>query len=326
MINNIGKCGCECINCPTYRDNVSTVDSRQKCSYGWGKFLDIKLSPDKLRACDGCSITDSDRKTYYLNCRIRKCAMINEIENCAFCKGFPCDELLNAHSVQQIANRDEFIKKTGKEISEQDYRIFIEPYAGFYRLSRIRQTIADTDLKDFKTFSPKVKFVDLKSTINGRESIKRIYSILTAICVENNIPYARLQAIEYKRKQFIKILWAVGNYGILNISNGYIELDANTFMSQKIHGMFYDILLEYINDLKQYDIHCEIIPLMEKGWKTPLGGLRKEGWVFRFKFGDSMNGIETLEALKDYTTRLYLKYGDKAIRIFNTADMNIMID
>ncbi len=36
------------------------------------------------------------------------------------------------------------------------------------------------------------------------------------MCVEKNISYARLQAIEYKREQFIKILWAVGYFGILN--------------------------------------------------------------------------------------------------------------
>jgi hypothetical protein len=249
--------------------------------------------------------------------------MINEIENCAYCKSFPCEELLKAHSVQQISNRDEFIKKTGKEISEKDYRLFIEPYAGLYRLNEIRQKIDDKDFKDFKTFSIKIKIVDLNSVIDGQESLKKIYSILTTICVEKNIPYARLQAIEYKREQFIKILWAVGNFGIFNKSHGYIELDSNTFMTQKIHGMFYNVLLDYISDFKEYDIHCEIVPIIEKGWQTPLGGLRKEGWVFRLKFGDLL-GTETLQVFKDYATRLNTKYGNKAFKIFNTADLSIM--
>ena len=118
MKNNIAKCGCDCYNCSTYKENIRTNEDGNKCSAGWEKFLDIKLSPEKLRLCDGCSVPDSERKTYYLNCKIRKCAMINEIENCAFCAGFPCDELLKAHSIQKINNRDDFIKKTGKEISE----------------------------------------------------------------------------------------------------------------------------------------------------------------------------------------------------------------
>lgn len=119
-------------------------------------------------------------------------------------------------------------------------------------------------------------------------------------------------------------MWAVGNFGVFNKSNGYIELDSNTFMSQKIHGMFYNVLLEYINDFKKYDIHCEIVPLIKKGWLTPLGGLRKEGWVFRLKFGDSLKGTKTLELFKDYANRLNKKYGSKAFRIFNSADLSVM--
>jgi hypothetical protein len=322
MIMDIAKCGCDCFNCPTFKENVTTIDKRRKCSFGWEKFLNIKLSPEKLRACDGCSIRDSERKTYYLNCKIRKCNMINKIENCAYCKGFPCDELLKAHSVQQITNRDEFIRKMGKEISEQDYRYFIEPYAGLYRLNKIRQTIADKDFKDFKTFSTKIKFVNF--TPNGQECLKKIYSVLTTICVEENIPYVRLQVIEYKREQFIKILWAVGIFGNYNKSFGCLELDSKTFMSQKIHGMFYNLLLDYIKEFKKYDIHCEIVPLIKRGWQTPLGGLRKEGWVFRLKFGDSLKGTKILELFKDYTNRLNKKYGNKAFKIFNTADLNIM--
>ncbi len=173
MTNDIAKCGCDCINCPTYKENVSTIDNRRKCSSGWEKFLEIKLSHEKLRACDGCSITDSERKTYYLNCKIRKCAMINAIDNCAYCKGFPCEELLKAHSVQQINSREEFIKKTGKEISEQDYKYFVEPYAGLNRLNQKRQTLLIKILKDFKTFSTKIKFADFNSAADGQESLKR---------------------------------------------------------------------------------------------------------------------------------------------------------
>ena len=94
-------------------------------------------------------------------------------------------------------------------------------------------------------------------------------------------------------------------------------------MTQKIHGMFYNVLLDYISDFKKYDIHCETVPIIEKGWQTPLGGLRKEGWVFRLKFGDLL-GTETLQVFKDYTTRISTKYGNKALKIFNIADLSIM--
>lgn len=55
-----------------------------------------------------------------------------------------------------------------------------------------------------------------------------------------------------------------------------------------------------------------------------MGGLRKEGWMFRLKFGDSFKGTDTLKVFKDYIHRLNAKYGYKAYKIFNTADLSIM--
>ena len=67
-------------------------------------------------------------------------------------------------------------------------------------------------------------------------------------------------------------------YGLHNKGNDFLKLDSKTFLSQKIIAM-YHTLLEYFNDLKKHDIHCEILPLMENGWLTPRGGLREEGWI-----------------------------------------------
>jgi hypothetical protein len=324
MTNSISKCGCICINCPTYRDNITTIEKRRNCSFGWKKYLNIKLNPEKLRACDGCSIDDSERKTYYLNCKLRKCAMINEIDNCAYCTGFPCDEVLKAHSVQKINNRDEFIKKTGKEVSDNDYRIFIEPYTGIYHLNKIRQTLTDKDLKKYKSYSIKAKFAYFDNSNFKQKALEKIYLLLTTICIEKNISYARFQTLENKREQLMKILWAMGYHGILNKDNGIFELDSNTFLSNKIHGM-YAMVQEYIKDLKTYDVCCEVVPLVKQGWLTPMGGLRKEGWVFRLEFGDSLDGIKTQRVFNDYIQKLNAKFGNKAYKMFKMADLSIMI-
>lgn len=325
MFNQIGKCGCDCVNCPTYKENIKTIDDRKKCSAGWGKYLNIKLSPEKLKACDGCSIPDGERKTYYLNCRIRKCAIINNIENCAYCAGFPCDELLKAHSLQQVGNREEFIKKSGKEISGTDYQLFIEPYSGINHLNKIRETLSEKDIKGFKKFSSKIKFVPFPQIKEKQENLKIIYSIITSVCIEKDIPYARLQTLEKRREQLLKILWVIFSYGTFNQASGSLELDAKTFLSQKILGM-YNTLLDYLKVLKEFDIHGEIIPLKEKGWQTPTGGLKKEGWIIRLTFGDSSGGGKIIKVLKDYVNRLNAKFGQKAFRVFSTADLSIMLN
>jgi hypothetical protein len=114
-----------------------------------------------------------------------------------------------------------------------------------------------------------------------------------------------------------------GCYGTLIRERGYLELDSYTFMSLKINGM-YDTLLEYLNDLVRYDVHGEGIPLVEKGWLTPMRGLRKEGWVLRLKFGDSLGGMGTLNLFFDYIQKLNSNFGNKAFRMFNNADLSIL--
>jgi len=325
MMDKIAKCGCDCFNCPTFKDNIRTIDERIKCSAGWNKYLDIKLSPEKLRACDGCSIPNSQRKIYYLNCKARKCAITNGFDNCAFCKGFPCEELLEVHSIQKIKDRKAFIRKTGKEITDQEYQEIIEPYTGINHLTKIRQHLKVKDLRDFKEFSAKVKFAGFENSYEELEGLMEIHSLLTTMYVSQNVSYARLQTLETKRGKLLKILWAIGLYGKLKEAGRYVELDGKSFLSQKILSM-YKVLLDNVNDLEKIDIHCEIIPLVVKGWLTPSGGLRKEGWIIRLSFGESLNGCTTLKKFMDYILKLNERYGKKGFRLFNRADLSIMID
>jgi len=323
MTDAVAKCGCNCFNCPTYRDNINSLENRSRCSAGWEKYLNIKLSPEKLRACDGCSIADSARNVYYLNCKIRKCAIINNLDNCAFCSEFPCDELLEVHSVQKITNRTEFVKRTGKEISEYDYKLFIEPYTGLKHLREIRKTLSTKDYKEYKKFSPKIKFSQFDVDSPRQECLKTIYSILTTIGIEYDISFARLQTLKYKREQLVKILWVLGCYGKYIKNHRYVELDGKTFLSHKMRGM-YKQLIEYFDELKQYDIYCEIIPMVKKGWLTPMGGLRKDGWKVRFEFRNKSNEIDTLTTFMEYIQKLVQRYGQNAFKRFNKADLSIL--
>ena len=79
------------------------------------------------------------------------------------------------------------------------------------------------------------------------------------------------------------------------------------------------------DDLKKFDIHCEIIPLAEKGWLTPTGGLRKEGWIIRFAFGELIKGSKTLKVFKDYIVKLDRMFGKKAYSLFKKADLSILM-
>lgn len=322
MVNNIAKCGCDCFNCPTYKENIATPESRKECSAGWEKYLDIKLSPEKLRECDGCSIPETERKTYYLNCKVRRCAIVNGIENCAFCTGFPCEELINIHSLQAIRNREEFIDRSGKLVPEEDYMRFIEPYAGIGHLTKIRGSLTMEDLKDFKKYTSQKRSIPFENKSNQPEEVQIIHTLLTTLFTGQNISFANLQTLKKKREILIKILWTTGRYGKFS-EEGALEVGSKIFLSQKIGGII-QTLQAYLNELTKYDIHCEIIPLIEKGWITSSGGLRKEGWKFTLRFGDSLHGVDTLRMLKLYILTLIKYSGDKAFRLFAKADMTML--
>lgn len=320
----IARCGCDCVNCPTYRENIKTPEEKKRCSAGWEKHLNINLSPEKLRPCDGCSIPDSERKVYYLNCKVRKCAGVNGIVNCAYCVAFPCEELLTVHSIQQIANRDDFMQKTGKTLLSSEYRRFIEPYTGLVHLNKIRATLMPNEYRDYKRFQVINRFAPPASLEDDRQnSLDWIYDLLTKLGVEENISFARLQTLRNKRKQLLKILWTLAHDGVYSKAQDSLELDSHTFLSQKITAS-HPLLLEYFSELKKHGIQCEIISVTDKEWLTPTGGLRKEGWVIRLSFGESKFDTMTLAIFKNYIERLANRYDKLAFRFLNAADLNIM--
>ena len=75
--------------------------------------------------------------------------------------------------------------------------------------------------------------------------------------------------------------------------------------------------------MKKYDIHGAIIPLVEKGWLTPMGGLRKKGWKLVLKTGNEVKP-GTLKTVKNYIQKLNNVYKNKAYRQFNAADITVI--
>ncbi len=327
-MNNLGKCGCDCTICPTYRDNIRTVEERIKCSTGWSRYLNIKLSPEKLRACDGCSMPDSARKVYYLNCSVRKCCIENDIKNCAYCILYPCEELKNVHSIVNIRSKDEFTGTTGKSITNDDYMVFVEPYAGIKHLDEIRIKIQKSEIKDYKKNSVKIKFADFPQNLtksDEADSFRRIYSFLTSIGVLHDISFARYLAIKKMRELLLKVIWTIALFGKFKETNSaYLEIDGKTLISQKIPCMYYRLKNSF-EKLKTSKVFCDIIPLDTKRWLTPTGALRNEGWKTVMSFGSDISDIAALGTLKKYVTRLDGKYGSKAFAYFNRADLNPMI-
>lgn len=328
MIELIAKCGCDCSQCPTYKDNLQTYKDRQRCSWGWKKYLNINLSPEKLRLCDGCLVPDEKRKVYYLNCHVRKCAITNGIENCACCSGYPCQEVLTIHSLQEPDSRKKIEERLGTAIPDNDYLAFIEPYEGIKHLNKIRESLGTHEIVEMKRFSVRPKIVafpcDLGFFKQELSGYKNFYQILSVLEVSDDVSYARKFTVEKNRKQLLKILWTFGRYGELKVNDkSYLVLDSETFSNQKISS-YYSNVLNYMRLLKKYGIICEIIPLQETDWLTPTGALRKSGWFMKLSIDEKVGGDLTINALKNYTLKLEEKHDKNAFRYFSKADFQAL--
>ena len=100
-------------------------------------------------------------------------------------------------------------------------------------------------------------------------------------------------------------------------------IDSQIYLAQKIHSG-YSRVKDYCRALEGYGVHCEHVPLMEEGWLTPGGALRREGWFMKMSFDDNAGGVSALNALQSYTTRLGEKYGKRAFKYFSQADMRVL--
>ncbi len=328
MKDLFSKCGCNCGRCPSYKKNLQTDEDRQRCSDGWHKYLGFRLSPDKLRPCDGCQAPDDENPVRYQSCYVRKCAVRNGVETCAHCSGYPCEDVKNLHEIQRAGARDRIATRLGTRIPEEDYLAFIEPYEGIKHLDEIRASLGSEDIVEMAKVSAKPRIIDFpndlpfsKEEFSAFEALHRL--LATVGCAED-VSYARQAALGKRRRHLLKILWAFGLFGEPKEKGGsHLVVDSETYSAQKIHSS-YSRVKDYFKALEEYGVHCEHVPLMEEGWLTPKGALRKEGWFMKMSLDDDAGGLSALKALQSYTARLNEEYDGRAFGYFSKADMRVL--
>ena len=312
--------------CPSFRENLKTVADREFCSRGWERYLMIKLSPEKLRLCDGCAVPDENRKVSYLNCRIRKCAILNRVKNCAFCSEYPCPEVSGLHIVLEKDFRKKTEKRLGQAIPEKDYLAFIEPYEGIKHLDQIRQDLKSEDIVQMTPVKPKGKIIpfpeDLVLNQDEKTIFRQLYDMLSTLEVEYNISFARQVFLDKSRKNLLKLIWAFGRYGEPTEGNDGLKLDSELYSAQKITS-YLTRVQEFFRILETYGLSGAVIAVDDKTWRTASGALRKQGWFMKLSVKGKKSKI-FFKALKYYTEQLENKYGKNAFGYFSRADMGIL--
>jgi hypothetical protein len=328
MKDLFAKCGCNCGRCPSYKGNLQTDEDRQRCSDGWHKYLGFRLSPGKLRLCDGCQAPDDENPVRYQSCSVRKCAVGNGVETCAHCSGYPCEDVKNLHEIQRAGAKERIAARLGAPIPEEDYLAFIEPYEGLKHLDEIRTSLGPEDIVEMTKVSVKPSIVDFPEDLpfskEETSAFEAVHRLLAAVESTEGVSYARQAALKKRRQHLLKMLWAFGRFGELKEEGGsHLVIDSQTYLAQGIHSG-YSRLKGYCKTLEGYGVHCEHVPLEEEGWLTPTGALRKEGWCMKMSFDDNAGGVSALKALQSYTARLDEKYGGRAFRSFSKGDMRVL--
>jgi hypothetical protein len=328
MKDIFSKCGFNCGRCPSYRENINTHEDRQRCSDGWYTYHGFRITPEKIRRCDGCQTPDDQNPLLYFKygCNIRKCAIENGVKTCAHCSGYPCEDV-NANSIDV----EEIAARVATPIPEEDYRAFVEPYEGLTHLTVIRRSLVPEDIVEMSRFSVDFRIVDfpdgLPFSTEEISAFKAVHQLIATVNPITDVSYARQHVLKKRRQHLIKLLWAFGLLGELG-EDGSLILDSSAYSAQKIHSS-YSRVLYYCDILKEYGVHCEHVPLTEekygkKGWLTPTGALRKTGWYLKMYFGENTGGIPALKALQHYAAGLDKEFGKNAFRRFSKADMQIL--
>lgn len=89
----IAYCGLDCSKCEGYLATQADSDSkRADVAHKWSSIYNKEIKPDQIN-CDGCK--SEGRKFFYCEnmCKIRKCCISKDVENCATCDDYMCETL-----------------------------------------------------------------------------------------------------------------------------------------------------------------------------------------------------------------------------------------
>jgi hypothetical protein len=113
----IAYCGLACESCPIRLATLEKDDSvkarlRIEIAEELARIYKTVPKPWIISDCDGCKATGGRLFTGCTDCEIRKCAIVKQVINCAYCGEYACDKLKRHFAIDPDAQaRLEEIRK-----------------------------------------------------------------------------------------------------------------------------------------------------------------------------------------------------------------------
>ena len=104
----IAYCGLNCGSCPIHlatleQDKAKQQKMRESIARQCTEVYHMNLMPEDITDCDGCRADTGRIFSGCLNCEIRKCAILKNIESCAYCNDYACERLKKHFSLDPDA-------------------------------------------------------------------------------------------------------------------------------------------------------------------------------------------------------------------------------
>ncbi len=95
----LAPCGIDCAECEAYKaTQENNLEDLREIAVKWTEQYRTELTPDNIK-CDGC-LAQTDRNGCYSKmCSVRRCATSKKVTNCANCRDYGCDRLIEIHAV-----------------------------------------------------------------------------------------------------------------------------------------------------------------------------------------------------------------------------------
>jgi hypothetical protein len=101
----VAYCGLTCQGCPIYwatREEVPETKQKMRVAIArLGKeHYGIDMRPEEITDCDGCANGNGRIYSGCKQCEIRNCAIERNVETCANCPDYACNNLLKAFAAE----------------------------------------------------------------------------------------------------------------------------------------------------------------------------------------------------------------------------------
>jgi hypothetical protein len=301
------------------------------------KYTGYKPIKYEWEGCVGCLTPNKElpKHPFYnflKKCRTRKCGTHNEVDNCAYCRRFPCANTVARNDF----TREKVSEKLKSDIDDKIYEQYIRMFDAITNLKEIRNNLADNQIKNPKLISRKIDIVKLEGEFKDKY-FNRIYEKFIEIA-KSNLGIKGIDTVagyeQYlSRKEFLwRFLWILGLYG--EISEDGLTIDSVTLYENRkpitlpSNEEQWEL---YFSVLAQFGIYAELEIKTDKLY-TPGGYMRakipkinKAAYYIKMKVDRDLQKYSFFKVMKEVISELQNETGKRAFSHFKKLNFSSLL-